>query len=246
MWGSFAHQRCFHCGAVPCVTVCPTGALAKWNGLTVIAPEKCTGCGYCTDARPFKVPHIIANSVSKCTACLGLRGRVVPVYDVPTALRLQDGQEPWCVPTCPSQAIKFGERDSLLAETRVRAADLRPRYPNAHEGGEAQLDGPGLLMILLDGPGTYGLPTTPVMPATATVWQEAVQPAATGLSALAAYFAFLYDALSTMGTGFVTEQYARMEHPQWLETLSPEAFAAAPGTSKDAKANESDIKSAAE
>ena len=188
LWGSFAHQRCFHCGTAPCVTVCPTGALSKWNGLTVIEPEKCSGCGYCTDACPFKVPHIIANGVSKCTACLGLRDRVVPVLDVRSALLLKGGQEPWCAQSCPSQAIKFGERDSLLAEAKARVADLRPRHPNAQVYGETQLDGLGLLMILLDRPDVYGLPPHPKPPVVLTAWQGAVRPATTGLSALAAVF----------------------------------------------------------
>jgi formate dehydrogenase subunit gamma len=60
------------------------------------------------------------------------------------------------------------------------------------------------------------------------------------------YFTFLYDALSAMRTGFVTEQYARMEHLKWLETLPPEAFAVAPEASKAPEANESDIRSGAE
>ena len=60
------------------------------------------------------------------------------------------------------------------------------------------------------------------------------------------YFTFLYDALSAMRTGLVTEQYARMEHLKWLETLPPEAFAVAPEISKGAVAKESDIKSATE
>lgn len=49
-----------------------------------------------------------------------------------------------------------------------------------------------------------------------------------------------------MRTGFVTEQYARMEHRRWLKTLPPEAFAFAPGASKAAKAEEGDINSAPE
>lgn len=60
------------------------------------------------------------------------------------------------------------------------------------------------------------------------------------------YFTFLYDALSAMRTGLVTEQYARMEHLKWLETLPPEAFAVAQEASKGAEANEGDLKSAAE
>ena len=214
LWGSFAHQRCFHCGAAPCVTVCPTGALSKWNGLTVIEPEKCSGCGYCTDACPFKVPHIIANSVSKCTACLGVRDRVVPVLDVRSAQLLKGGQEPWCAQTCPSQAIKFGERDSLLPEAKTRAADLRPRYPDAQVYGETQLDGLGLLMILLDRPSVYGLPAKPEIPATLNVWQGAVQPVTTGLSAFAAVF---------MGLMFV---FARRQHAREKAEMHSAADAA--------------------
>ena len=185
LWGSFAHHRCFHCGTAPCVSVCPTGTLSKRNGLTAVEPEKCSGCGYCTDACPFKVPHVQSNRVSKCTACFDL---------------IKDGQEPWCAQTCPNQAIRFGEHETLLAEAKARVAALLPRYPNARVYGETPLGGLGLLMILLDQPGAYGLPAAPVMPATLRVWQEAVQPAATGLSALAA---------TVMGLMFIV---ARRQH----------------------------------
>lgn len=185
LWGSFAHHRCSHCGAAPCVSVCPTGTLSKWNGLTVIEPEKCSGCGYCADACPFKVPHVAGNRVSKCSGC----------QDV-----VKDGHEPWCAQTCPSQAIRFGDRDTLLAEAKARVADLRRRYPRAHVYGETQLNGLGLLMILLDRPSVYGLPEKPEMPVAVNVWQAVVQPVTTGLSAFAAV---------TMGLMFV---FARRQH----------------------------------
>lgn len=35
------------------------------------------------------------------------------------------------------------------------------------------------------------------------------------------YFTFVYDALPAMTTGYVTEEYARMEHPLWLASLPP-------------------------
>jgi formate dehydrogenase subunit gamma len=60
------------------------------------------------------------------------------------------------------------------------------------------------------------------------------------------YFTFLYDALSAMLTGSVTEQYARMEHPKWLETLPPEAFGNKPAVSNAAQASERDSKPATE
>ena len=52
------------------------------------------------------------------------------------------------------------------------------------------------------------------------------------------YFTFLYDALSAMRTGFVTEQYARMEHVTWFERLPQEALVGAAGAS-EAKENDS-------
>lgn len=38
------------------------------------------------------------------------------------------------------------------------------------------------------------------------------------------YFTFLYDAFNAMFTGFVTEEYAQMEHRKWLETLPESEF----------------------
>ena len=44
------------------------------------------------------------------------------------------------------------------------------------------------------------------------------------------YFTFLYGALSGMVTGKVTEEYARMEHSKWFESLQPETPVAAEKT----------------
>jgi formate dehydrogenase subunit gamma len=54
------------------------------------------------------------------------------------------------------------------------------------------------------------------------------------------YFTFLYGAWPAMRTGFVTETYARLEHRRWLETLPPEAFVAAPGSSNGRTAGSTD------
>ncbi len=55
------------------------------------------------------------------------------------------------------------------------------------------------------------------------------------------YFTFLYDAFSAMRTGFVTEEYARMEHLLWLEILSPEAFTVGPATGGNAVVTGGDV-----
>jgi formate dehydrogenase subunit gamma len=38
------------------------------------------------------------------------------------------------------------------------------------------------------------------------------------------YFTFVYDAISGMLRGYVTEEYAKMEHPKWLEELPENQF----------------------
>jgi formate dehydrogenase subunit gamma len=58
------------------------------------------------------------------------------------------------------------------------------------------------------------------------------------------YFTFLYDAFSAMRTGYVTEEYARMEHPKWLGALSSDPRTLAVDTSKSVEPTEGDPNSA--
>ncbi len=48
------------------------------------------------------------------------------------------------------------------------------------------------------------------------------------------YFTFLYGALPAMTTGYVSEDYARMEHAEWYETLSPKTVAVTEGEDQKA------------
>lgn len=180
MFGSYAHHRCFHCADAACVIVCPTHALSKAEtGLTSVDQSRCSGCGYCTSACPYRVPILVERRVSKCVACPD---------------PIAEGGAPYCVQTCPSQAIQYGERDQILAGLRARLAAVQARYPNAQIYGETQLGGLGLLTLLLDKPEVYDLPADPMVPAAIGVWQNAVQPltlGAVGLSAAVAGFAFV-------------------------------------------------------
>ena len=189
--GSFVHHRCFHCADAGCVSVCPTGALSKLDGLTAVDAAKCSGCGYCVDACPYGVPKMVDGRVSKCTACLDV---------------VATGGVPYCVQTCPSEAIKFGSREAMLGLAAQRVAEIRGQFPNAQIYGETQLGGLGTLMVLPDDPETLGLPAAPQVPALVNAWQKGIQPLTQGFTALG---------LITTGLAFL---FARRNHR--LETAA--------------------------
>ncbi len=198
--GSFMHHRCLHCADAACVAVCPTGALSKQNGLTAVEQGMCSACGYCVDACPFGVPKLVDNRVSKCSGC----------FD-----RVAEGEKPWCVQTCPSQAIQIGERDKVLADAQAKVGAYKSRYPNAQVYGESLLGGLGTLLILLDKPAVYGLPETVEIPAPLQIWQGVSQNATAGLAGLSAI---------TLGLGYIL---ARRTHKREKAEMLHEMMARA-------------------
>jgi len=100
----FNRQACMHCTDAACVKVCPTKALYH-NELGMVSYDKelCSGCGYCGDFCPFKVPRTTRNSITgmakmdKCVMC------TTPGLD-----RVSAGNSPACVKTCPTGALSFG------------------------------------------------------------------------------------------------------------------------------------------
>ncbi|QKF07089.1 4Fe-4S dicluster domain-containing protein [Berryella wangjianweii] len=105
---SFVSMSCNHCADPACLRACPQGAYEKLdNGIVRQSHDKCIGCRACIEACPYDAPAYDeeSRSVYKCDLC---------------ADRLDRGQPPACVESCPGANIAYGELD-----------DLRSQHPDA-------------------------------------------------------------------------------------------------------------------
>lgn len=84
---------CNHCEEPACQKACPTGAYQKReDGIVMHDQKRCIGCKLCTMACPYNVPCYDRElgKVTKCEMC---------------AARLDKGEEPVCVASCPMSAL---------------------------------------------------------------------------------------------------------------------------------------------
>jgi len=132
----FVRMSCMHCLEPSCVSACLVGGITKTpDGPVVYDPDKCIGCRYCMLACPFHIPRYEWDDtvpfMRKCAMC----------FD-----RQQDGQVPACVEACPNDALRFGDRDELLARAHRILADQPDRYL-PHVWGEDEFGGTSVLYI---------------------------------------------------------------------------------------------------
>jgi formate dehydrogenase iron-sulfur subunit len=193
----FMSDVCKHCTNAGCLDACPTGALIRTEFETVVLQaDVCNGCGYCIPACPFGVvarDHDDGRA-AKCTLC----------YD-----RLQDGLEPACAKSCPTDSIQFGPYDELVDLAARRVGELHTRgvqdaylYGAGDDPDQQLAGGLGAFFLLTEPPEVYGLPAhadSPIqengLPATAAGYGAAV------LAAAAAAAAFLVAARRPLGRG---------------------------------------------
>ena len=136
---SFVKVQCMHCQDPSCVSACIVGALTKDDKTGAVRYDvtKCIGCRYCMVACPFEIPAYeyddpITPRVMKCTFC----------YD-----RISEkGGLPGCAEICPTEAITFGRRDTVLKLAKKRVSENPGKYVQ-HVYGEKEVGGTSWLYI---------------------------------------------------------------------------------------------------
>jgi tetrathionate reductase subunit B len=120
-------EQCHHCADPACVRVCPTGAsFQRSDGIVAIKPEDCVGCRYCMIACPYNARFFRKDTgvVEKCDLC---------------RKRVDRGEVPACVETCPSKVRVFGDLTDSSSPASELLARRQFRVKKAEAGTSPQL-----------------------------------------------------------------------------------------------------------
>jgi len=103
--------QCRHCEAAPCIEICPTGAIQRFDeqAPVVVDADLCIGCKLCMLICPFGVLQIGSEgrAIIKCDMCLE---------------RMEQGQEPACVEACPTKALRLVSLEEIIKSKRKEAS----------------------------------------------------------------------------------------------------------------------------
>jgi formate dehydrogenase iron-sulfur subunit len=172
----FVSRRCMHCDDAGCMKICPApGALYRTKqGAVAFDRDKCIGCKLCVNACPFDVPRYDADGkVTKCHLC----------FD-----RIGAGLQPACVKTCPTAALRFGDRAELVDTAK------KDGFTTIY--GEEDLGGLGAIYAFKEAPKIYGMKDDPAIPASVVFWHTVLKPfAVAGLGGVVAAAAIHYLAV---------------------------------------------------
>ena len=133
----YVKRQCNHCLEPACASACFVNAFKKdRTGAVSYNANVCVGCRYCMIACPFNIPAYEYNEaftprVRKCTLCQP---------------RIEKGQLPGCVESCPKEALTFGKRNALIEMARERILRHPDQYIH-HIYGEHEMGGTSWLYL---------------------------------------------------------------------------------------------------
>ena len=186
----YFNYQCMHCTDAACAMGCPAGALAiNDRGFVSFNQEKCIGCGYCTQFCPFGIPHLgqvdLLTGQARAAKCTFCQDKIEALTAESSCACPEGG--PSCAEACPTGALTWGERETLLAGGKTRVSELKGQgYSGARLYGELEAGGLHRLSILLDEPPAYGLPEDPGGQFfLARIYRHVIQPAGFAIFGLA-------------------------------------------------------------
>jgi len=104
--------QCRHCEAAPCIEICPTGAIQRFDeqAPVLVDADLCIGCKLCMLICPFGVLQI------------GQEGRAIMKCDMCLEREREKGQEAACVEACPTGALKLVSLNEVTKSKRQEAS----------------------------------------------------------------------------------------------------------------------------
>lgn len=141
----FFPDQCRHCVDPPCREAAeddvPGSIIIDSHSGAVIYTDKLRKLNAqdIIDACPFDIPRAQKGTgyMSKCTMCVD---------------RVNNGLLPACVKVCPTGAMNFGDRDTMVALAKKRLVEVRSKFPKAVVTG---MDDLRCFYLLTDEPVKY-------------------------------------------------------------------------------------------
>ncbi|MFO7750679.1 MAG: 4Fe-4S dicluster domain-containing protein [Desulfobacteraceae bacterium] len=117
----FFPDQCRHCVDAPCLYAAddPTAIFrdSATGAIIFTANTKNLDADEIIESCPYDIPRKAADgTLAKCDMCLD---------------RVQNGELPACVKTCPTGAMHFGETDEILAMAEKRLSQVKKKFSKA-------------------------------------------------------------------------------------------------------------------
>ncbi len=129
-------RRCMHCQNPPCADLCPFGAASKMkNGITRIDADICLGGAKCKKVCPWRIPQRQTGVGVYLDIMPSLAGNGVMFKCDRCYNRIEEGEQPACIESCPEKVQTIGPRDDIIKEAHRIAKEINGYIYGEKENG---------------------------------------------------------------------------------------------------------------